>query len=323
MKQQPLVSFILTDYNLPTELLCECIDSILRLSLQPSEREIIVVDDGSDESPMNDLLRYGDEIIYVRQKNGGVSAARNTGMAMAKGKYIQLVDGDDYLLQAPYDHCLDIVRHHQDADVVVFDFTHHSQEKQNAFGTPGKKSGTSLMRTENLRGSACCYLFRQAVRGELSFTPGIEYGEDEEFTPQLLIRAETVYTTDAKAYFYRERQTSAVHQQSAERTNKRLSDHMTIIKRLNEFADRRPYEERLALQRRVAQLTMDHIYNTIMATRSAEKLEETLEELKREALFPLPDKNYSTKYVWFRRMTNSRIGRKLLLATLPLMKKER
>ena len=323
MKQQPLVSFILTDYNLPTELLCECIDSILRLSLQPSEREIIVVDDGSDESPMNDLLRYGDEIIYVRQKNGGVSTARNTGMAMAKGKYIQLVDGDDCLLQTPYDHCLDIVRHHQDADVVVFDFTHHSQEKQSTFGAPKKKSGTSMMRTENLRGSACCYLFRQAVRGELSFTPGIEYGEDEEFTPQLLIRAETVYITDAKAYFYRERQTSAVHQQDDERTNKRLADHLTIIKRLNELADRRPYEERLALQRRVAQLTMDHIYNTIMATRSAERLDETLEELRQCALFPLPDKNYSTKYVWFRRMTNSRLGRKLLLTTLPLMRKER
>lgn len=321
--QQPLVSFILTDYNLPTELLCECIDSILRLSLLPSEREIIIVDDGSDGSPMNDLLRYGDDIIYVRQKNGGVSTARNTGMAMAKGQYIQLIDGDDCLLQAPYEHCLDIVRHHQDADVVMFDFTHNEHEKQNAFGTPEKISGTSLMHTKNLRGSACCYLFRQAVRGQLSFTPGIEYGEDEEFTPQLLIRAETVYITDAKAYFYRERQTSAVHQQNEERTNKRLFDHMTVIKRLNVLADTRPYEERQALLRRVAQLTMDHIYNTIMTTRSAERLNETLEELKREALFPLPDKDYSTKYVWFRRMTNSRWGRKLLLTTLPLMKKER
>ena len=56
MKQQPLVSFILTDYNLPTELLCEAIDSILRLSLRSTEREIIIVDDGSDSSPMNSLL---------------------------------------------------------------------------------------------------------------------------------------------------------------------------------------------------------------------------------------------------------------------------
>ena len=97
MKQQPLVSFILTDYNLPTELLCEAIDSILRLSLQSAEREIIIVDDGSDDgsdsSPMNSLLKYGDDIIYLRQKNSGVSVARNTALAMAKGEYIQIIDG--------------------------------------------------------------------------------------------------------------------------------------------------------------------------------------------------------------------------------------
>ena len=68
---------------------------------------------------------------------------------------------------------------------------------------------------------------------------------------------------------------------------------------------------------------MDHIYNTIMETRSAVRLNETLEALRQKNLFPLPDHNYSTKYTWFRRMTNSRLGRKLLLTALPLMKKER
>ena len=323
MNQQPLISFILTDYNLPTELLCEAIDSILRLNLQPLEREIIVVDDGSDTSPINDLLRYGDEIIYVRQKNGGVSTARNSGMEMAKGKYLQFVDGDDTLLKVPYEHCLDILRNHQDADIVMFDFTNDAHESQIVFRTPNKKSGTELMRTENLRGSACCYIFRQAVRSQLSFTPGIEYGEDEEFTPQLLIRAEIVYTTHVKAYYYRERQTSAVHQQATERTDKRLTDHLIVIKNLNELADRRPYEERQALQRRVAQLTMDHIYNTIMANRSETRLDETIATLRQQNLFPLPDQDYSTKYVWFRRLTNSRLGRKILLQALPMMKKER
>lgn len=323
MNQQPLVSFILTDYNLPTDMLCECIDSILRLSLRSNEREIIIVDDGSDNSPMNDLLKYGDDIIYVRQKNGGVSTARNTGLAMANGEFIQFIDGDDYLIQAPYEYCLDIIRQNKDADVVMFDFTHNNHEATTSYNQTSKKSGMELMRSENLRGSACCYLFRQTVRGQLTFTPGIAYGEDEEFTPQLLIRAETVYTTDAKAYYYRERQTSAVHKSSTADIDKRLKDHMAVILRLNEFADTRPYEERLSLQRRVAQLTMDHIYNTIILTRSENKLDETLEDLRKHALFPLPNKDYSTKYTWFRRITNSRMGRKLLLTTLPLMKKER
>lgn len=323
MKPLPLVSFIVTYYNLPTGMLCECIDSILRLTLRSEEREIIIVDDGSSNSPMNDLLKYGEEIIYIRQKNGGVSTARNTGMEVARGQYIQLIDGDDCIIQLPYEHCLNIIRNNKDADVVMFDFTHNEQEKQNTFGTLKKKSGPELMRSENLRGSACCYLFRQAVRGQLAFTPGIAYGEDEEFTPQLLVRAETVYMTEAKAYFYRERQTSAVHKNEATDIDKRLTDHMTVIRHLQELADTRPYEERQALQRRVAQLTMDHIYNTIILTRSEQRLEDTIEDLSKQALFPLPDKDYSTKYVWFRRMTNSRLGRKILLATLPLMKKER
>ena len=321
--QQPLVSFIVTCYNLPVEMLCECIDSILKLSLQPAEREIIIVDDGSDISPMNDLLRYCDDIIYVRQKNSGVSVARNSAMNMAKGQYLQLVDGDDCLLTAPYEYCLTIVRQHSDADVVMFDFTHQTGKTASVFTPPTKKNGSDLLRSENIRGAACCCLFRQSVRGQLAFTPGIAYGEDEEFTPQLLIRAETVYITEAKAYYYRERATSAIHQTDETSIRKRLSDTKAVIQNLNELADRSPYSDRIALQRRVAQLTMDYLYNTIMLTRSEEQLNQALEELHKDGLFPLVDHDYSTKYKWFRRIISNRLGRKILIQTLPLMKRER
>ena len=322
-RRQPLVSFIVTCYNLPTDMLCECIDSILKLKLQSAEREIIVVDDGSDQSPMNDLLKYGDDIIYVRQKNGGVSVARNTAMDMAKGQFIQIVDGDDCLLTVPYEQCLDIIRKNGDADVVMFDFTHQNSQESNPSVNLRKKSGPDLLRTENIQGAACCCLFRQTVRGHLAFTPGIAYGEDEEFTPQLLIRAEMVYVTDAKAYFYRERETSAVHQKDESSIQKRLSDTKEVILHLNQLADTRPQSDKVALQRRVAQLTMDYIYNTILLTRSEEKLNETLEDLRKDGLFPLPNHPYSTKYTWFRRLSNNTLGRKMLLRALPLMKKER
>ena len=321
--QQPLVSFIVTCYNLPVDMLCECIDSILKLNLQHDEREIIVVDDGSDASPMNDLLKYGDDIIYVRQKNNGVSVARNTGMDMAKGRYLQLVDGDDCLLTAPYEYCLDLLRNCSDVDVVMFDFTHEADKASDSFNPPTIKSGPDLLRTENIRGAACCCLFRQAVRGQLAFTPGIAYGEDEEFTPQLLIRAETVYVTDAQAYFYRERTTSAVHQKDDTSIQKRLGDTKEVILHLNRLADRSPQSDKIALQRRVAQLTMDYLYNTILLTRSEKKLNETIDDLRKDGLFPLPNHAYSTKYTWFRRLSYSAIGRKILLTTLPLMKKER
>ena len=319
---QPLVTFIVTYYNLPVQMLCQCINSILALPLRPEEREIIVIDDGSEVSPMNGLRQYGNDLIYVRQKNGGVSVARNTALSMAKGRYIQIIDGDDYLLQAPYEQCLDIIRHNTEVDIVLFDFTHNRTAKPSV-SIPRQYSGTEYMRNNNLRGACWCCLFRNAARGNLLFTPGIHYGEDEEFTAQLLLRSEVVYSTDIQAYYYRKRQTSAVHQKDDDSKQKRLNDTLTVIKSLNKTADRLPINDRLAMQRRVAQLTMDYLYNTIILTHSRKELDLRIKELYAEGLFPLPDRDYSQKYKWFRRMTNTAVGRTILLNTLPLLKKER
>lgn len=321
--EKPLVSFIITYYNLPVQMLQECVDSILALSLRPFEREIIVIDDGSEVSPMNDLMKYGDDIIYVRQKNGGVSVARNNGMRMAKGLYIQFIDGDDYLIQAPYEHCLDIIRYNQDADVVLFDFTRNDKQNTSSFDSPQKTNGIAYLRNHNLRGASWCYLFRKNTKGTLEFSPSICYGEDEEFTPQLLLRAETVYYTTAQAYYYREHDASVIHQIDNESTQRRLDDTKKVIQHLHQLCDKLPVNERLALERRIAQLCMSHIYNTIILTRSYNTLQQEINELRKEGLFPLPDKDYTKKYTWFRRMTNSKIGLHTLLYILPLMKRER
>ena len=321
--RQPLVSFIVTCYNLPTDMLCECIDSILKLNLQPEEREIIIVDDGSDLSPMNDLLRYGDDIIYVRQKNGGLSTARNKGIEVATGNYLQFVDGDDQLIQSGYDNCLDILRRHQDADMVLFDFDEHTcPEQADTAESPTPMSGTSYMRHHNIHGTAWGYLFRRTTLSDLRFTPGI-YHEDEEFTPQLLIRAETVYPTMAKAYCYNRRPDSIITSQDEAHIEKRFNDMLQVIRHLHQMADRLPNNDQLAMERRVAQLTMDYIHNVIRQTRSLTITQQRIETLRAEGLFPLPDRNYTRKYQWFRRMTNSKLGLSLLVKILPLMKKER
>ena len=321
---KPLVSFIVTYYNLPVQMLCECIESILALSLRPFEREIILVDDGSETSPMNALLQFADDIIYIRKKNDGVSKARNTGMRMASGTYIQFVDADDTLILSNYEHCLDIIRYQKDdVDMVLFDFNHSRDSQKTSFDVPAKTSGSEYMKNHNIHGTACCYIFRQSIRKELEFSPEINYGEDEEFTSQLLLRAENLYVTSSQAYYYRQHQTSAIGQSNTTNKEKRLHDNKDVIIHLQQLCDKLPHNDKLALQRRVAQLTMDYIYNTIMLTQSRQALNECIDNLRSEGLFPLPDRNYSTKYVWFRRMTNTAVGRTLLLHTLPLLKKER
>ena len=200
----PLVTFIVAYYNLPVTMLCQCLDSILALSLSNAEREIIVIDDGSDDNPLPSLGRYLADIIYVRQRNSGLSEARNRGIQLANGQYVQFVDADDYLLRTPYEHCLDLVRY-QKSDVVMFDLTDDSESSPSAdFNTDDLNSGTEYLSHHNLHASACGYLFRRAIIGQLRFTPGILH-EDEEFTPQLLLRAETVASTNAQAYYYRRR----------------------------------------------------------------------------------------------------------------------
>ena len=318
---QPLVTFIVTCYNLPVAMLCECIDSILALSLSPAEREIIVVDDGSESSPMNGLMPYGTDIIYVRQKNQGLSVARNTGINMATAKYIQFVDGDDYLIKKPYEHCLDILKNEKDIDMVVFDFTSNTAN-QTTYDDLPMMSGTEYMRTRNIHGTAWGYLFRRTTLSELRFTPGI-WHEDEEFTPQLLIRAEHIVVTNAKAYYYNKRPGTITTHDDYESKQKRLNDFSGVIDRLCYLADRVPQNDRLALQRRIAQLTMAYIYQVIIQLRSRQALNDCLDSLRNRGLFPLPDRDYTKKYQWFRRMSNSKLGLSVLVNLLPLMKKER
>ena len=319
---QPLVSFIIAYYNLSPQMLKECIESIMALSLSDTERQIIVVDDGSDSSPIDAISHLMEHIVYLRQQNGGLSAARNAGLRMANGEYIQFVDADDTLITAPYNHCLDIVRQ-QHPDVVMFDFTNEENEpKTDSYNTDDPLTGAEYLSHNNLQATACCYLFRQSILGQLRFTPGI-YHEDEEFTPQLLLRAESILSTNAQAYYYRQRRESITTTTDIRTTLRRLGDCHTVINKLTHLADILPFSERQALQRRVAQLTMDYIYNIIVQTRSRHYLERKLAILRREGLFPLPDRDYTLKYSWFRRLTNNSIGLSLLMRVLPRISKER
>lgn len=302
-------------------MLRECIASICRLSLREDEREIIVVDDGSDVSPLESLSDLRDQIIYIRQKNAGVSVARNMGMRMARGEYIQFIDADDLLVFSTYGHVLDLARYDK-PDMVMFDFTDKFNDDI-GYEDHEAMSGAELMRKENIHGSVWGYLFRRNMTGSLQFTPGTAYGEDEEFTPQLMLRAERVITTTAKAYHYRLRPASAINAADMRSRLKRLNDAKRVLFSLYAKADTLPTHDRQALQRRTAQLTMDYIYNVIVLTQSRHYLDRRLEELRSKGLFPLPDHDYTAKYKWFRRMTNTSIGITMLMRTLPLMKRER
>ena len=309
------ISFIITAYNLPLHMIKECLKSILVLSLNRKDREIIIVDDGSDLSVINDLIDYRDDFIYLRQPNRGVSAARNAGLRLATGKFIQFVDGDDYILQAPYEHCIDIVRYYN-PDIVLFDMTNKKHTEPQYYFT-GPVDGSEYMLHNNIHGSACCCIFKKDMLIDLRFTEGRKYGEDEEFIPRLILRSERLFYTNSQAYYYRKHAASVLHKTSPKDKIKRLDDNVSVILRLSQLADTLTPLEREALNRRVAQLTMDYIYNVITLTHNSHYLENCIRRLYERGLFPLPDKKYTTKYAWFRKFTMTKTGRNLLCKFLP------
>lgn len=298
----------------------DCLHSILSLSLRPAEREIILVDDGSQKCVIDELDDAKEDIIYIRQRNQGQSAARNMGLKMATGKYVQFVDSDDRLITPVYEHCLDLIRFKQ-PEMVVFDYT-NKEKQQVLFKDHDERTGIDYMTNCNIHGTVCDYIFSRDIIGGVRFIEGIIH-EDENFTPRLLLKAKRVVVTDAKAYLYNTRTDSTTNKRTPEAIAKRLDNKLYVIEGLRKLALQSPTDERVALSRRVAQLTMDYIYQIIIETKSRTELDTRLEALKQKQLFPLPERDYTNKYKWFRRMTNSEIGLTVLLHTLPLMSRER
>lgn len=97
MVTNPLISIIIPAYNAATRIQ-KCLASIQNQTRQ--DYEVWVIDDGSVDQTkqrIKSAIGKDDRFHYFYQKNAGVSAARNKGLAMAKGKWIMFVDADDYL----------------------------------------------------------------------------------------------------------------------------------------------------------------------------------------------------------------------------------
>ena len=301
----PLISFIVTTYNLPVTLLQSCLESIMGIALNNDEREIIVVDDGSDSSCEGQLKAICPELQYIRQDNQGLSVARNTGVAHAKGEYIQYVDGDDMLIKTAYDQCVSLIKSLM-PDVLMFKSTsRQATGRKSGVATllhPQVCSGAEYMLHNNLRAAAWGYIHRRSIAQTTPFTPG-RLHEDEEYTPQILLKAVTMTDTRLKAYFYRKRPSSITNTPDIQHIENRLDHTFQAIKRL-QAVPTEDGQQAEAMSRRIAQLTMDMLYNDLRLTHSVSHMKATARRLADARLLPLPEKPYTCKYLAFAKLVN-------------------
>ncbi len=117
MREPPFVSCIITAYNMAAYL-GAAIESALGQDFPRSEREVIVVDDGSTDGTAAILARYGGRIRSFRQDNAGQGAAMIRALRAARGEIIAPLDADDVWLPAKISRSVAALEGVQDAVVV-------------------------------------------------------------------------------------------------------------------------------------------------------------------------------------------------------------
>ena len=201
------LSVIVPVYNVE-KYLRRCIDSIT-IQNGFDKTEVILVDDGSTDSSGSVCdeysAKYGN-IITIHKANGGLSDARNTGIARANGTYIAFLDSDDLVSDCFIGDML-VFTEKYSPDMISFGYVFEKKSGQYAFA--GDKSVTEKTRDEVLKdlltlklGNQVCFnLYRKDLFTGISFPKGRSY-EDIATLYRLIMKAESFISVNRSYYVY-------------------------------------------------------------------------------------------------------------------------
>jgi len=253
------LSVIVPVYNV-SRYLAKCLDSLLCQDMSSEEYEIIVVNDGSTDDSGDIAASYAERypcIKLINQDNQGLSGARNAGLGVASGKYVQFVDSDDYLefnvigglvLKMETDR-LDVLRfNYQNVNEEYQVYVPYKDNKPFVDYTDSITDGLTFL-TERL--GYACYAVQFMIRRELLMSDGCifksgVYFEDTEWTPRMLNLAERVTSVDTVVYNYLLRSGSITQSVSLDKKHKVVEDKLSLIASMKEQmagkSDKRWYE---------------------------------------------------------------------------------
>lgn len=218
---EELISVIVPVYGAESYLE-KCVRSIMKQTYK--NLEIILVDDQSPDQSgkiCDALAKEDDRIVVVhREQNGGISAARNSGIDIAKGEFIGFSDCDDYMHARNFEILHRLVVDHN-VDIVVADYLEIEDEDNDH---QDETIDYDKIKVERFKGVECMNhlitalntktilpwnkLYRRKVFDVGNRFPEGINGEDDFCIPHLLCSAEDVIYTDVSLYYWRKRPTS-------------------------------------------------------------------------------------------------------------------
>ncbi len=250
-----MISVIIPIYNIEKYLQC-CVDSVLGQTY--SDYEIILVDDGStdDSGRLSDAYAsYDSRIRVIHRENGGLSAARNTGIENAKGEYLFFLDGDDAL----HPRALELLMNTMDessADLVFCGRTfvdenatlENMKEVEGLGDEPSYYTGRQVLLLQGdlmtgLSVIAWNKLYRAEQFARVRYPEGRVF-EDAATTHLVLYDLEKVAYLPAQLCYYRQREGSIMADQ---RYVSKINDHLEAFKEQAEFYKSRGDKELCAI----------------------------------------------------------------------------
>ena len=226
---KPLVSIVIPVYN-TDGYLQKCLDSLVGQSY--SNLEIIVVDDGSTDKSGEVCGEYAKKDRRIRvfhKKNGGLSRARNCGIKKAKGEFICLVDGDDYVKEDFVKRMVEAVLE-KDIDIAVCGY---NDEVPGEKVLTGEKAVIELLtKQNNMEIVAWNKIYRKQLFDDISYPEGKNY-EDKLTTYKLLSKAKKVAYLGESLYVYVKRPKSIM--KSSKKEEKLLSRELAAKEAMEHF----------------------------------------------------------------------------------------
>ena len=226
-----LVSIIVPIYNVET-FLENCLVSIQNQTYK--NIEVLMVNDGSKDdsfSIMEKFMKQDKRFIAMKKENGGLSDARNFGIAHAKGEYLLFIDGDDVIEKNMLEGMLDKASD-EGCEIVVCDMLYQYPEGSSKFASGGDFIKTSFEENHDLlliNNSACNKLYHRSLFDDVSFIKNLWY-EDLATVPVLLAKANAVCKVNEAYYIYIQREGSIIHSAS-----KKIFDIYTSITYVKEY----------------------------------------------------------------------------------------
>lgn len=223
-------SVIIPVYNV-APYIAKTLDSVLRQGLEASEYEVIMVNDGSEDSSADICREYCERFPnfkLVNQENAGVSAARNRGIDAAQGEYVVFLDADDYLLDNGLQLASCQFRNRNDVDVIHY-FSSYDFWPVKPIDNTLEFDGTGHDYILHSGLPSFCWLFfyRKSFLDEhqIRFKPYI-VGEDQLFSSTVCLANPHIVSTKADIYRYVVREKSATTKRDVTHTRRCVIDYL-------------------------------------------------------------------------------------------------